>query len=49
MSTENKAKIWKIMYWEFMFYLHLDLEPNFVGAPGVMNYKTLSDESKVFK
>lgn len=32
-----------------MFYLHLDLEPNFVAAPGVMNYKALSDGSKAFK
>lgn len=32
-----------------MFYLHLDLEQNFVGAPGVMNYKALNDESKAYK
>lgn len=49
MFTENKTMIWGIMSWELMFYLHLDLEQNFVGAPGVMNYKALNDESKAYK
>lgn len=43
MFTKTKTIIWRIMSWKLMFYLHLDLEPNFVG---VMNYKAFNDEFK---